>query len=260
MECGMSRPKILLLDIETAPDLVWIWRVYDSNAIEVERHWYVLSFAYRWLDGPVVVRGLDDCAGYGGGKVRIGDDKRLVTEVHGLLSEADIVVAHNGGNFDIRKLNARFIAHGMKPPAPYKVVDTKAELSRIAAFSSNKLDWLAAQLELGRKLEHQGFPMWKGCMNGDKKSWARMKKYNAHDITLLNKLYDKIAPWIAQPNAIMWGMECPNPRCKKPQIQSRGLSMTKTRLYRRFQCVGCGKWLRSVVSEKERKARFAPID
>ncbi len=251
-------PKILFVDIETFPDRVWAWSVYDANAIAVDKHWQVASYSAKWLGGKHITRGLCDCPGYAAG----GDDYSLILELWKLLNEADIVVAHNGVDFDIKKMNARFIAHGMKPPSPYKVVDTKRAVKQVAAFSSNKLDWLCKQLEIGRKIEHEGFELWLKCMDGDEKAWATMKKYNHHDVELLEELYEALAPWIKQPNGASWsksGICCVNPACMSKHIQWRGKAKNKTIQYDRFQCQKCGKWGRA-VRKGERIAEVVGID
>ena len=43
-------PKILLFDIETAPALAWVWAQFDTSVIATEQDWYMLCFAYKWLD------------------------------------------------------------------------------------------------------------------------------------------------------------------------------------------------------------------
>jgi hypothetical protein len=151
-------------------------------------------------------------------------------------------------------MNARFIVHGMTPPSPFKVVDTKQEAKRVAAFSSNKLDWLCRQLEIGKKIDHEGWAMWEGCINGDPKCWAKMKKYNRHDIVLLKELYMLLSPWMRQPNANMWteNVVCPNPACGSKNLERRGLARNKTRMYQRFQCKECGTWARAVHSEAKK--------
>jgi hypothetical protein len=248
-------PRILLLDIETFPDVVYTWGLYEANAIEVKEHWYLLSYASKWFgEKGITCRGIDDT----GGLKKIGnDDKALMKEIHALLDEADIVVAHNAVKFDVKKINARLIVHGFAPPSPYKVVDTLRAVRQVAAFSSNKLDWLSKQLGIGRKVEHQGFPLWKACAAGDVNAWAKMKTYNIHDVKLLESLYVRLAPFIRQPNAALYnsGEVCVNPACgsKKVHIYP-GLYHANTRTYRRFQCKACGKWARATVSEREPKA------
>src|SRR5512139_461679 len=247
------KPKILLVDIETQPDLVYTWGVYEQNAIAVKENWQMLSFSAEWLhSGKVTTKGLCDYKGYKPG----GTDYDLAIDLWRLLDEADIVVAHNGADFDIKCIKARFIAHGLKPPAPYRVVDTKKELKKVSRFSSNKLDWICKQLDLGKKIEHEGWELWLKCMGGDRAAWARMKKYNRHDVVLLKKLYGVLAPWITQPNAGTYSdvPVCPNPNCGSDQLQLRGFARNKTRIYQRFQCRKCGTWGRAAHSERNKQA------
>jgi len=251
------KPSILFLDIETAPDVVWTWGVYQANAISVKEHWYVLCFAAKWRgDKNILVRGLDDYPGYEGGN---STEDQLLDDVWQLLDEADIVVAHNGADFDVKKLNARFIDNGMKPPSPYKVVDTKRDLVQVAKYSSHRLDWLSKQLGFGAKIATD-FSLWEGCMKGDTESWRTMKKYNAHDIDLLEKLYNELSPWIKQPNATLYGEYrnvegCVNPACDGGKLIKRGLTYAETRVYQLYRCNKCGKQARSVKSESGTKVR-----
>lgn len=242
-------PSILFLDIETAPDVVWTWGVYQANAIAVKEHWYVLAFAAKWRkQGAFIVRGLCDYPGYKGGS---STERALLKELHGLLSEADMVVAHNGANFDIRKINARFIAHGMTPPPPYKIVDTKRDLVKVANFSSNRLNWLCKQLGLGRKtMEHQDWKLWEDCMTGSETAWRKMKAYNKHDVVLLQELYEILSPWIDQPVTSTYAGygRCSNPACRSKKLEKRGVARSRTRTYQRFQCMDCGAWNRTVKS------------
>jgi hypothetical protein len=240
-------PKILFLDIETAPDVVWVWGVYQQNAISVKENWYILSYAAKWRgDRDVMVRGLCDLEGYRGGSDLEYD---LIREIWEFLDEADIVIAHNGADFDVKKINAKFIEHGMDPPSPYKVVDTKRDLVRVAKFSSHRLDWLSKQFQLGSKIPTD-FSIWEGCMRGDLHSWRKMLEYNAHDVALLEKLYDRINPWIDQPNAANYNEDlvCVNPGCGSKDVVKRGFSYAKTRVYQRYRCNKCGTWSRSVNS------------
>ena len=178
-------------------ELIWSWELWDTNAIEVERHGHLLCFAYKWLGSKkTYVRGLNDFKGY---KRRSGDDKALCKELFCLLNEAEAVVCHNGNSFDLKKINYRFLVNGIKYPSPYVKIDTKLEVKKIAKFPSHKLDDLGNELKFGRKLKHEGWSLWKGCYNGDKRSWRKMKAYNKVDVELLEKLYLKLLPWIKRP-------------------------------------------------------------
>lgn len=245
-----DKPRVLFIDIETQPDLFWAWGVYESNALEVAEHWQLLSFSAEWLGGKSITKALPDYDGYNPG----GSDKKLAKDIWDLLNEADIVIAHNGAQFDLKKLNARFIQHRFPPPSPYRIIDTKREIKRVAAFSSNKLEWLCRQLEIGEKIHHEGWPLWKGCMLGDKTCWRKMKKYNKHDIDLLKELYLLISPWINHHRGT--DITCTNPACASTNLERRGYQRNKTRIYQRFQCKDCGSWSRAVFSEKGNNARL----
>lgn len=243
-------PRILFLDIETAPDVAYVWGVYQENAIAIKEHWYVLSYAYQWRgDKTVTWRGLPSFPGYKSGR---GNERKLIKEVRNLLDEADIVIAHNGADFDVRKLNARMIDHRLTPPSPYKVVDTKRDLTKVAKFSSNRLNWLCKQLGLGQKTqEHHDWAMWSGCMEGDPKWWKEMEVYNSHDIDLVAELYEVLAPWIPQPNAQLWDpnrLRCVNPACKGKGMTKHGTYSAASRVYQRYMCKTCGATARDVKS------------
>jgi len=252
----MPKPKILFLDIETAPDLGYVWTLYQTNVIEVKEPWYILSYAAKWKGEKAFVRGLNDWADYG---LDMSNDHHLMRELWLLLDKADIIVAHNGMDFDLKKINARFIVHGMKPPSPYVIVDTKREAKKVARFSSNRLDSLCDQLDIGRKLRHQGFSMWLGCMAGDAACWKTMKRYNLHDIKLLEGLYNELAPWMRQPNGAMWGRNCTNPACSsKRKMHSDGIRRNKSRAYRRLVCMDCGARAQGTFSLPSPRADRVP--
>ena len=237
--------RILLLDIETRPDLAYVWGAYEQNAIAIKEHWSILSYAFKWYGegGKAEVVALPDFKGYRPGKT---DDKALVKTLHALLEQADAIVAHNGMQFDLRKINARFIAHGMPPPSPVKVIDTKREASRVAAFSSNKLDWLCRQLDIGAKIEHEGWAMWEGCIAGDEKDWAKMRKYNLHDIELLEQLFERLKPWMRLPNQSLHSDKgCPS--CGQTgKMVKWGTAFLRSRAYQRWRCNACGAYSRDL--------------
>lgn len=112
----VKKPKILFFDIETAPNLGYVWGRYEQNVIEFTSEWYMLAWSAKWKDGKHITKCLADYDGY---DPLSENDRLLVTDLHKLLAEADIVIAHNGSRFDIKRSNTRFIEHGLLPPEPY---------------------------------------------------------------------------------------------------------------------------------------------
>jgi uncharacterized protein YprB with RNaseH-like and TPR domain len=232
--------RSLLIDIETAPSLGWVWSKWETNVIDFVHNGFMLSFAYKWLnEGKVEVKGLCDYKGY---NKNPQCDKALVKDLWTLLDQADIVIAHNGDRFDIPKINARFLIHGLNPPTPFKTVDTLKVARSVFKVDSNKLDDWGHYLNIGRKLPHTGFHLWLGCINKVEKSWITMKRYNKKDVELLEKFYYILRPWVKNhPNVSMANRDC-CPKCSSNKVQKRGFTYTLLRKKQRWQCLNCRGW------------------
>ncbi len=246
-----KKPRVLLVDIETAPSLGWTWGKWEQNVIAFKEDWYILSFAFKWLGGKgnetggrgIQFRGLPD---YKYSK-NSPNDKQLVHELWNLFDKADIIIAHHGDGFDVKKSNARFVFHGLKPPAPYKSVDTLKIARKYFKFDSNRLDDLAQYLGVGKKKPHSGTHTWFGCMTGDKKAWNTMRIYNKHDIVLLEGVYLRLRAWAdTHPNLNNFSKNGCCITCQSSKIQKRGINVSKTGYRERFQCCDCGAWFSGV--------------
>lgn len=234
-------PKILLLDIETAPNKAYVWgtnRQFVSHNYIVEPG-YTLCWAAKWLDDPD-----DELLFY---SVYHDGEDEMVDVMYELIEEADAVIHYNGTKFDMPKLHTEFLLHGYTPPAPYKQIDLYRVVRSEFSFPSYKLDYVAQALGLGGKVAHAGMELWKQCMAGEQDAWDIMEEYNVEDVLLLERLYDVLLPWIKiHPNFALYVDEerpvCPN--CGSFKLQKRGTSTTATMIYQRYQCQECGKWSR----------------
>jgi hypothetical protein len=238
--------KILLLDIETAPNEVYSWGLWDQNIAtnQVRETSYILCWAAKWYGEDKVM--FDS--------VHRSTAKRMLGGMHTLLDQADIAVHYNGLKFDIPTLNKEFIQRGFSPPAPYKQVDCLKEVKRMFRFQSNKLDFVSQALDIGAKAGHEGFELWVKCMKGDKDAWKRMEKYNRQDVKLLESLYKKLRPWIEKHPNIGAFEDIPAcPKCGSEKRQQRGYAVTQLLKYPRYQCMGCGGWFRGNKSVSLRK-------
>jgi hypothetical protein len=235
------RAKILFVDIETFPNISYTWGKYEQNVIAFKQEGCLATYAAKWLGGKVFSKSLTDYEGY---EPWSYDDKALTLDLWKLFDEAEIIVAHNGDSFDIKVATSRFLLHKLPPPAPYKTVDTKKAVKRVARFNSNKLDDLGETLREGRKIKTE-FSLWEGCMRGDKKSWSRMCRYNEQDVVLLEKLYHRVLPYIKNhPNIGTITRDFCCPKCGSKALESRGMGITQNVCYRRFQCRQCMGWTR----------------
>jgi DNA polymerase III epsilon subunit-like protein len=195
---------------------------------------------------------LPDFKGY---KVGARNDKKLMEWLWPILDEADVVVAHNGDKFDVKKINYRFMIHGMNPPSPYKTVDTLKAVKGVSSWDSHRLNELCRQLGLGQKHRTGGADLWFDCLAGSDIAWRKMKRYNAKDVKLLEELYLLVRPWIKNhPNHGTYTGIASCPKCGSVQFQSRGKARTASRTYNRFQCGSCGGWFRDNHCLPEGKA------
>jgi len=236
-------PRILLLDIETAPNTAHVWGLWQQNVgtNQIMASGYVMCWAAKWHGDKRV------------SFARVGYDEKgdvtgaleMLTPMWEMLNEADIVVHYNGKSFDIPTLNKEFLLHGLTPPSPYRQVDLLQVVRRNFRFPSKKLDYVCRQLGVGGKVKHAGHGLWVACMANDPTAWQTMERYNKGDVRILERLYDKLLPWIqGHPNHGLYGdgIMCTN--CGSAKVQSRGLQRTSTATYVRIHCTACGTWMR----------------
>lgn len=241
--------KILLLDIETAPNRAYFWGgtwKVNINPDWIDADGYVLCWTAKWLGEKEAIFH----------RLTNKKHKTLLDPIHRLLSEAHAVVHYNGTSFDIPTLNKEFLTHGFTPPSPYKQVDLLLTMREGFRFPNNKLDYICKTLSLGEKLRHEGPQLWMKCMDNDPEAWSKMEEYNRRDVDLLEKLYQRLLPWIKKhPNrAAMAGMEiCPS--CGSHDIKRDGSYLASQLRYEQYQCGDCGVWFRGTKSISPRGER-----
>lgn len=247
--------KILTFDVETSPVEAYVWGLWDQNIpIDfIKTDWTIFSWAAKWLGKREVM--FQSTGGRGADKVR--DDKPILGALRDLLDEADIVVAQNGKRFDVRKINARLIQHGIKPPSPYRVIDTMLVAKKYFAFTSQKLAWTSQILTDATKDKHKkypGFELWQECLKDNPGAWIEMEKYNKRDVRVTEKVYLKVRPWIDQhPNLGVYndGERPMCPKCGSTHVIKGGnrVSTKQQGVYSRYVCQKCGGWARGKIMQ-----------
>lgn len=242
----MKKPKILLYDIETAPNLAYVWGKWQQDVIAYEKERELLCFAYQWHGEDKIT-----CVTRENDKT----DEKVTRKLADLLQQADITVAHNGDEFDRKVVKSRMLYWNMKPLKINCSVDTKKVAKTYFEFNGNGLADLVKFLKLGEKAHTPGFDMWLGCMRGSKKSWAQMAYYNKHDVRLLAKLYKRFLPWIENHpniykllNPLIKLSACPS--CTSLNIAKNGYRVTLSAVAQRVNCLDCGKQFLTKVDKK----------
>lgn len=239
----VEAPRILAVDIETAPMLSYLWSFWQKGVPPKmqESAGYILSWAAKWVGEDEIF-----CQHNPTGE----PEERVMTGLWFLLDDADFVVAHNGDKFDIKKINTQFLLMGMRPPSPYKQIDTLKMLKRCFAFDSNRLDYVTTMLYGEGKKSHDGFDMWTRCMKGDEQAFEEMLEYNKQDVLLLERLYLDIRAWDKQhPSAATHGTVSDMPVCvtcgSEDVYETDHTISTGVSKFRVWECGDCGSQMRS---------------
>jgi hypothetical protein len=206
-------PKVLLFDIETSPLSAYVFQksIYRTNVTpdQVISEWFMLCWSAKWLySDDVISQRLT------GQESKNEDDSRITKGLWNLLDEADIIIAHNGDGFDIPNMNTRFIVNQLPPPSPSQTIDTMLVARKQFGFTHNSLNALAKIFGFDAKKDTD-LQLWKDCVDGKEDALKYMQEYNRGDVTLLEKVYLKLRPWIRNhPNIGLYiennSTVCPN--------------------------------------------------
>jgi hypothetical protein len=240
-----SDVKVLLWDVETSHNVVAAFQLKQDyihpDNILIERH--LVCAAWKWFgDKRVEAVSVLDSPTFA---ENIHDDRVVCEKLHEILSSADVIVAHNGDKFDIKFVEARMLVNGLSPLPPIVKLDTMKTAKKRFLFNSNRLDYLGQILGVGRKMKTPS-GLWLKVLNGDRAAIEKMVSYNKVDVRLLERVFIKLKPYMAN---FPCGAAGTCARCGSAKLQRRGVSRNATRTYQRWQCQGCGGWSRSLKAD-----------
>lgn len=248
-----KQAKILIIDIETAPTIAYVWQAWKANVgiNQIKENGYIMSFSAKWLG--------DDFIYYE--ENRDGNDKAIVKNMIDLFEAADIVVAHNAKKFDIPTVMGRAAVHKIAPPSPFKIIDTLLVARKEFRMFRNNLAYIAEVFGCAPKLKHGAFPgfeLWLQCLKQNDAAWAEMQEYNIQDVLTLEEVYLHMRPYMKNhPNVGVYLEDsrplCP--ACGTHHIHWRGYYHSNVAKYRRFRCTECGYWGRSRQTEYPKDKR-----
>lgn len=242
----LKSPKIIIWDCETSPITVTAWGIYTQfiSHDNIQKDWFMISAAWKEL-GKSKVHSVQIDKPY--------DDYKVVKTVRDVLATADIIIGQNLDKFDMRKLNARMIFHGIEPLPPTPTIDTKKEAKKIAAFTSNKLDYLGKHL-LGAGKVHVDYELWLKVLNGNKTALREMVAYNKVDVIRNEEVYLKLKPYMKNHphvgvlNGHSKNHSCPN--CGSLHLKRNGTRPTKAGVLKQeVQCLDCGSYQRIPITK-----------
>jgi len=236
-----SGPRILIMDVETLPMLVYTFscKVDYISSDKIVTPTILLSWAAKWLNGDEIFGDVltpEEALSH--------DDSRICASMYALLCKADMVVAYNGVSFDFKKLNYRFIVNKLKPPTEYRTIDPYVSIRNQFGFDSNALTYVNRSLGIEEKT-HTDFQCWVDCFNGKQEALDNMLKYNQNDVKILQDNYLQVRPWMKNHPNVGTYYEKVEGRCRvcgSPSLErlmDKG-HYTNTARYALYVCRSCG--------------------
>lgn len=188
-------PKVLILDIETSflELKIRTFSLYGNDVIshkDIHQDWYIHCIGYKWLGEKksFVTSTHDNRKQF---KKDFTNDKEVISKFYAVLKGADLVIGHNLDAFDLKKLNTRFIKHGLDPIIMPPSVDTLKMARKFFKFTSNRLDYIADFLVGDKKMKTET-GLWQKAFEGDYSATKKMAEYCKQDIVITEKVYNKL--------------------------------------------------------------------
>lgn len=249
--------RILFYDIETAPMKAYIWSPKQDFIPynQVISDSFMLCWGAKWSDGAKVLSSKLTPE-----EVAEADDSRIVRELADLVRQADIVCAHNGDRFDIPRLNARLLLNSLEPVPPVESIDTLKLAKKSIGVAHYNLDALARALGLGTKIKTD-FDLWLNVLAGSEVAMQRMVRYCRNDVVLLEKVFDRLRPYVRSLRRLMDGEGSFCPFCGSRQYERRGTRRTNAGNQQRYRCLNddCGRYFHHKTSDaNKREMRVTP--
>jgi hypothetical protein len=182
--------KRMFFDIETSPNIGIFWRAGYNLTItpyDIIQERAIICVSWKWENEDKIHTLTWD---------KNHCDKKLLKDFIKELEKADEAIAHNGDRFDIKWIRTRAIKHGIDMHHTYNTIDTLKLSKSGFNFNSNRLDYIAQYLGVGKKLETGGLDLWKKvCLEKCTDSLKKMVDYCEQDVRVLELVFQKLNPY-----------------------------------------------------------------
>lgn len=240
----MKEPKVLFFDIETTPNLAFVWEPGKQyvNYDNLYKERKISCICYKWAGQKTVHSLTMDLSKHNINSYDDNADEKMLKKFSEIYAEADLVVGHNALRFDVAHIKARLVKYRLPDLTPVILDDTYLS-SRHIGFNSHRLDYLGRYLGEGRKTSHN-YSLWVRVMNGDRNALKSTVTYCKQDVKLLERLYDRLRPYIKSKlnRAAFSGTTGCCPSCGNNSLIGKGVRFTSSLgLRQRLLCMSCGK-------------------
>jgi DNA polymerase elongation subunit (family B) len=183
--------KRIFFDIETSPNVVLSWRTgYNLNIgpENILKERAIICICWKFEDEDEIHSLTWD---------KKHSDKAMLKAFIKELNKATEICGHNSDRFDLKWLRTRCLFHSIDIFPKYQTLDTLKMAKSGFYFNSNKLDYIAQFLGVGKKTETGGFDLWKKVvLDSDAEALQLMVDYCKNDVLILEEVYKKMQPYV----------------------------------------------------------------
>ncbi len=232
----MIKPKILIYDIETSPCKGWFWRTGKQviNANQILEFGKIICISYRfthWPEGQVKNLSWN----------KHQNDAKMCMDFYKIADRADVLVGHNGDNFDKKWLNTRLAFHGHPTLIHQTTEDTLKQARQQFNLPSFRLGFLCKYFGIEEKLVTKTGLWDRVVFQNNRESLKDMMEYCDQDVLILDKLYKRIWPYIKHKINIGIFNDVKNicPKCGSKHRRNKGYRYTSVGKYQDWLCKNC---------------------
>jgi uncharacterized protein YprB with RNaseH-like and TPR domain len=232
-----TQRRRLFFDIETSPNIGLFWEAGFKKTISPDniiKERAIICICYKWEDEKEVYSLNWDAK---------QNDKLMLQKFIDVANTADELIGHNGDKFDLAWVRTRCLFHGISMFPTYVTIDTLKTARSKFKFNSNKLDYIAKYLGVGRKIKTE-FSLWKDIvLNKDAIAMGKMVKYCKQDVIVLERVYDALQPHMISKThyGVIFNQDRSScPECGSDDLEKIRRRTTATGLKKiQYQCRTC---------------------
>lgn len=232
--------KRLYFDIEVSANIGFFWKPgYNLNIgyENIIKEAGIICICYKW-EGDKKVHSLtwdkNQC------------DKKLLQEFIKVANTADELVGHNGDKFDLPWVRTRCLFHQIDLFPNYTTIDTLKLARNKFRFNSNRLNYIAQYLGIGKKIKTE-FDLWKDIvLNKSETALNKMVAYCKQDVKLLEEVHQKLKNH--ELSKTHYGVVAGKNKVTCPECGSPSVYKQRTRVLAsgnkrdEYRCNNCGKY------------------
>ena len=177
--------------------------------------------------------------------------ENIIKEAGIICNTADELVGHNGDKFDLPWIRTRCLFHDIDLFPNYITIDTLKLARNKFRFNSNRLNYIAQYLGIGKKIKTE-FDLWKDIvLNKSETALNKMVAYCKQDVKLLEEVHQKLKNH--ERAKTHYGVANGKDKRTCPECGGNKVHITKYRVtalgtkMAQYQCQGCGKYHQKAV-------------